>query len=82
LELPDLAALIASRSVPGRQRVVNGSIDQLLPREGVEAAFRKIEPSFRKAGVPERQRCRLYDAPHQFNVQMQADEWEWLGRSL
>ena len=78
LDLPDLAALIAPRSV----MVINGSQDQLFPPEGVEAAFRKIEQCFRKAGVPERQRCRLYDAPHRFDAQMQADAWEWLERSL
>jgi len=78
LDLPDLAALIAPRSV----LVINGSQDQLFPPEGVEAAFRKIEQCFRKAGVPERQRCRIYDAPHRFDVQMQADAWEWLERSL
>jgi dienelactone hydrolase len=78
LDLPDLAALIAPRSV----LVINGSKDPLFPPDGVEAAFKKIEQCFRKAGVPERQRCRLYDAPHQFNVQMQADAWEWLERAL
>jgi len=78
LDLPDLAALIAPRSV----LVINGSKDPLFPPEGVEAAFKKIEECFRKAGVPERQRCRLYDAPHQFNAQMQADAWEWLERAL
>jgi len=78
LDLPDLAALIAPRSV----LVINGSKDQLFPREGVESAFAKIEQCFRKAGVPGRQRCRLYDAPHQFNVQMQTDAWEWLEGSL
>jgi dienelactone hydrolase len=78
LDLPDLAALIAPRSV----LVINGSKDSLFPPDGVEAAFKKIEQCFRKAGVPERQRCQLYDAPHQFNVQMQADAWEWLERAL
>jgi dienelactone hydrolase len=78
LDLPDLAALIAPRSV----LVINGSQDQLFPPEGVEGAFKKIEQCFRKAGVPERQRCRLYDAPHRFDAQMQADAWEWLERSL
>jgi dienelactone hydrolase len=78
LDLPDLAALIAPRSV----LVINGSKDPLFPPDGVEAAFKTIEQCFRKAGVPERQRCRLYDAPHQFNVQMQADAWEWLERAL
>jgi dienelactone hydrolase len=75
LDLPDLAALIAPRSV----LVMNGSRDTLFPRDGVEKAFAKIESCFRKAGVPERQRCRWYDVPHQFNREMQAEAWEWLG---
>jgi dienelactone hydrolase len=75
LDLPDLAALIAPRSV----LVMNGSKDTLFPRDGVEKAFAKIESCFRKAGVPGRQRCRWYDVPHQFNREMQAEAWEWLG---
>jgi dienelactone hydrolase len=78
LDLPDLAALIAPRSL----LVINGSRDQLFPPEGVKAAFTKIEQCFRKAGAPDRQRCRLYDAPHQFNVQMQEDAWDWIPQSL
>jgi hypothetical protein len=62
--------------------VINGSRDPLFPPEGVRAAFEKIERCFRKAGVSERQRCRLYDAPHEFNVRMQAEAWEWLERVL
>ena len=75
LDLPDLAALIAPRSI----FVINGSKDALFPVDGVEQAFRKIEACFRKAGVAERQRCRMYDAPHEFNLAMQAEAWEWLG---
>ncbi len=78
LDLPDLAALIAPRSL----LVMNGSKDQLFPAEGVRVAFEKIEQCFRKAGVSERQRCRLYDGPHEFNIRMQADAWEWLERVL
>ena len=78
LDLPDFAALIAPRPV----LVINGSKDQLFPPEGVKTAFEKIEKCFAKAGVPERQRCRLYDAPHEFNLQMQSEAWEWLDRNL
>jgi dienelactone hydrolase len=78
LDLPDLAALIAPRSL----FVINGSSDQLFPPEGVRTAFEKIAKCFGKAGVSERQRCRLYDAPHEFNVRMQSDAWEWLERVL
>jgi dienelactone hydrolase len=78
LDLPDLAALIAPRSL----MVINGSQDRLFPAEAVAAAFAKIDQCFRKAGAADRQRCRLYDAPHQFNVQMQGDAWEWVERWL
>ena len=78
LDLPDFAALIAPRPV----LVINGSKDQLFPPEGVKTAFEKIEKCFAKAGVPERQRCRLYDAPHEFNLEMQSEAWEWLDRNL
>ncbi len=78
LDLPDLAALIAPRSI----FVINGSRDTLFPPDGVEKAHRKIEACFRKIGVAEEQRCRIYDAPHQFNREMQADAWEWLGRRM
>jgi dienelactone hydrolase len=74
LDLPDLASLIAPRSV----FVINGSKDALFPPEGVDKAHRKIEACFRKAGAVEHQRCKLYDAPHQFNREMQAEAWEWL----
>jgi dienelactone hydrolase len=74
LDLPDLAALIAPRSI----LVMNGSKDALFPLPGVEKAFQKIEACYRKAGVPDRQRCRLYDVPHEFNRNMQAEAWSWL----
>ena len=78
LDLPDLAALVAPRSL----LVINGSRDALFPPIGVEQAFKKIEACFRKASAPDRQRCRLYDAPHQFNLEMQAEAWEWLEAHL
>ena len=74
LDLPDLSALIAPRSV----LVMNGSKDTLFPPAGVEKAFQKIAACYQKAGVPERQRCRLYNVPHEFNREMQAEAWSWL----
>jgi dienelactone hydrolase len=74
LDLPDLAALIAPRSV----FVINGSKDTLFPPDGVEKAYQKIEACFRKAGAADHQRCQRYPAPHQFNREMQADAWDWL----
>jgi dienelactone hydrolase len=78
LDLPDLAALIAPRSV----FVINGAKDTLFPADGVQNAHQKIEACFRKAGTVDHQRCRMYDAPHQFNRAMQDEAWEWLGARL
>lgn len=78
LDLPDLAALIAPRSV----FVINGSKDLLFPADGVQKAHQKIEACFRKAGIVDHQRCRVYDAPHQFNRAMQGETWEWLATRL
>jgi dienelactone hydrolase len=76
MDLPDMAALIAPRAV----LVINGSQDRLFALDGVKAAFEKISRCYDKAGAPERQRSRLYDAPHQFNLEMQAEAWDWLRR--
>ena len=78
LDLPDLAALIAPRAL----LVINGSKDSLFAPEGVRAAFDKIGACFQKAGVAERQHCRMYDAPHQFNLQMQDEAFKWLAQWL
>ncbi len=78
LDLPDLAAVIAPRAV----FVINGSKDGLFPPDGVDKAHRKIEACFRKAGASEHQRCRVYDAPHQFNRAMQAEAWDWLATHI
>ncbi|HEY2932537.1 MAG TPA: alpha/beta hydrolase family protein [Acidobacteriota bacterium] len=76
LDFPDLAALIAPRAM----MVINGSRDGLFALDGVKAAFEKIERCYAKAAFSERQRCRLFDAPHEFNLQMQAEAWDWLKR--
>ena len=76
MDLPDIAALIAPRAV----LIINGSQDRLFAPEGVKAAFEKIARCYAKAGAAERQQCRLYDAPHEFNLAMQAEAWEWLRR--
>jgi dienelactone hydrolase len=78
MDMPDLAALIAPRAV----MVFNGSKDSLFAPDGVRAAFGKIEACFRKAGVAERQQCRLYDTPHEFNPAMQDEAWAWIEKSL
>ena len=46
--------------------------------DGVRASFDKLQACYRKAGVPDKFRGRLYDAPHEFNAEMQREAWAWL----
>ena len=78
LDFPDIAALVAPRAL----LVINGSQDRLFSLDGVRAAFDKIGRCYAKAAAADRARCRMYDAPHEFNLEMQAEAWEWLGRWL
>jgi dienelactone hydrolase len=78
LDLPDLSALIAPRPV----LFMNGSKDGLFHQGGVEAAYKKIERCYAKAGAAGKQACRMYDVPHEFNTEMQAEAWGWLRKWL
>jgi dienelactone hydrolase len=73
-DLPDLAALIAPRSLS----VIAGSQDKLFPVAGMRTAFETIGKCYAKAQSPANQKCTMYDSPHEFNLKMQADTWEWL----
>lgn len=73
-DLPDLAALIAPRSLS----VIGGSQDRLFPLAGMQAAHATIAKCYAKAQSPTNQKCTMYDSPHEFNLKMQADTWEWL----
>ena len=76
LDFPDLSALVAPRAL----MVISGSRDTLFYPDGVKDAFEKIAACYRKAGYPDHQSCRIYDAPHEFNPEMQAAAWDWLKR--
>ena len=75
-DLPDLAAAVAPRAL----MVIMGSRDQLFPLTAMKASFEHIARCYTKAGAPDRQRCSMYDAPHEFNAGMQREAWEWLRR--
>jgi dienelactone hydrolase len=78
LDYPDVASLAA----PAALMVINGSKDALFEMSGVQASFQKLAACYKKAGVPDRVRTRLYDTPHEFNAEMQAEAWPWLAKHL
>jgi hypothetical protein len=73
-DLPDLAAAIAPRAL----MLLMGSRDGLFPASAMTASFDKIQRCYGKAKTPRQQLCRLFDAPHEFNANMQEQVWEWL----
>jgi dienelactone hydrolase len=76
MDYPDVAALAA----PAALLVINGRQDTLFEPAGVQASFAKLASCYAKAGAPEKLRTRLYDTPHEFNTEMQAEAWDWLDR--
>jgi dienelactone hydrolase len=74
MDLPDVAAM----AIPAHLLVINGRQDGLFTVDGMEAAHRKLAAAYKKAGVPAHFRAHMYDTPHQFNQEMQAEAWEWL----
>ena len=74
LDYPDVASL----AMPAGLLVINGSKDALFDLGGVRACFDKLRACYRKAGVGDKFRARLYDTPHEFNAAMQAEAWAWL----
>jgi dienelactone hydrolase len=76
LDYPDVASL----AMPSALLVINGSKDGLFDLDGLRACFDKLAACYRKAGIAEKVRTRMYDTPHEFNREMQAEAWEWLKR--
>jgi len=74
LDYPDVASL----AMPNALMVINGRKDGLFELDGVQACFDKLAACYKKAGIPEKLRLLLYDTPHEFNAEMQAEAWEWL----
>lgn len=76
LDYPDVASLAMPRAL----LVINGSRDALFDLDGVRRCFDKLRDCYEKAGAPAKLRTRLYDTPHEFNAEMQAEAWEWLAK--
>jgi len=75
LDMPDVISLAAPRALLN----INGSQDRLFPIDaGIKAAYRTLESVYAKVGAPEKFRGHLYDSPHEFNADMQAEAWAWL----
>lgn len=77
-DLPDLAAAIAPRAF----LLIMGSRDGLFPQPAMKASFDKISQCYEKSKARRKQLCRLFDSPHEFNLDMQSEVWEWLKKQV
>lgn len=78
LELSDVMAI----GMPGALMVQQCARDELFPPEGMQRTCERLAALYAKAGLSDRLACRFYDVPHQFNVEMQEDAFDWLDRWL
>jgi len=78
LDYPDVGSL----AMPASLLVIGGSRDPLFEPSGVRAAFDKLAACYRKAGIPDRLQTHLYDTPHEFNLEMQREAWDFLEKHL
>lgn len=79
LDMPDVISLAAPRPL----LCINGLKDDLFPVEtGVKPAYKTLETVYGKLGAKEKFRGHLYDAPHEFNVEMQKEAWDWFKKWL
>ena len=79
LDHPDIASLGAPNCAIFVQRCGR---DRLFTHAGMQGAAEKIATVYRDMGKPERYRWKFFDVPHQFNVEMQEEAFEWLSRWL
>jgi dienelactone hydrolase len=79
LDHPDVATLGAPNCT---LFVQNAAHDALFTRAGMEQAATKISRVYESLGHAERFRVTFYDAPHEFNISMQNDAFNWLEKWL
>jgi dienelactone hydrolase len=78
LDWPDIAGL----HWPGALMTINGLQDQLYPLDAAQAAVDKVKRIFDKAGAPGTYKGVFFDGPHEFNIAMQEQAFDWLGEHL
>jgi hypothetical protein len=77
MDHPDVATLAAPNAAIFVQ---NCARDRLFTRAGMEGAAAKIQRVYEDLKQPGRFRSKFYDVPHQFNVEMQEEAFDWLER--
>ncbi len=78
LDFPEIFALRA----PLPTMVLNNNEDQLFTLAEMERADQQMSDVFEKAGASENYRCNFYPGLHKFDLDMQADAFNWFDQWL
>jgi len=78
LDYPDVASL----ACPKPMLFFNGTQDKLFPVASVEDAYARLRRVWDSQNAGDRLVTKLWDAPHEFNLAMQAEAFAWLDRWL
>jgi dienelactone hydrolase len=73
---------VAGIACPKPMLFYNGTQDALFPVSGVEAAYSVLKQVYASQGVEQALETRLWDAPHEFNREMQTAAMAWLDEQL
>lgn len=78
LDYPDVASI----ACPKPMMFCNGTRDGLFPPRTIKDAHALMRAVWDSQNAGDRLSTRLYDAPHEFNLVMQADAFTWLDSVL
>ena len=78
LDYPDVAAI----ACPKPMLFYNGEQDGLFPVPSVKEAYAKMRRIWESQNAGDRLVTKLWDVPHEFNREMQAEAFQWLDEQL
>ena len=78
LDFPDVASL----ACPKPMMFLCGNRDQLFPVQSIEEAFGKMRKVWESQRAGDHLVTRLFDAPHEFNAEMQDEAFTWLDQQF
>jgi len=76
LDYPDVASI----ACPKPMMFISGSRDGLFPVESIKDAYTKMHQVWDSQNAGSKLVTKIYDAPHEFNLDMQADAFAWLDK--
>ncbi len=78
LDFPDVASI----ACPKPMMFCCGNHDPLFPVESINEAFAKMRKVWESQNAGDKLVTKLYDSPHEYNLIMQSDAFEWLDTVL